>query len=145
MEDIVAILTVFGAIAFVMYTVVRGLVRAWELSRQARVMTRLVETVGTGADAAALIESPAGRALFDRMSDRRTLVLQGVLRSVQSGIVLTILGIALYLLRPAITDQDSRTALLVFGVLAAALGIAFLVAAGVSFLLSRRWGLLEPS
>jgi hypothetical protein len=75
------------------------------------------------------------------MIDRRTLVLQRVLRAIQSGIVLLVLGIALFIVRPQFTGEGSL-GLLVFGTLSTALGIAFLLAAAVSYMLSRRWGLL---
>jgi hypothetical protein len=145
MEGIVAIISVFGAGSFLVQGLVTAVVRAKQINRHAQVMTRLVDKISSPADTAAFLNSPAALRLFEGALDRRTLVLQRVLLSIQSGIVLSILGAAFFLIRTQVTDPDGQLALLVFGTLGLALGVAFLLAAGASYTLSQRWGLLREA
>jgi hypothetical protein len=144
-EGVVAVAGFFLTITFVIYTIVAALVRSKEIGRQAQVMTRLIDTMGGPGGAGAVLESPAGRALFARLIDQRTTVLQRVMVSIQSGVVLGILGIGLFIVRTQVVDDESRFGLLMLAALAITMGIAFLVAAAVSYALSRRWGMLEES
>ncbi len=90
------------------------------------------------------LESSAAQSLFDRMVDRRTLVLERMLRALQSGIVLIVLGIAIFVIRTQFTDEEALAAL-VFGTLSLAVGTAFLLAGGMTYVLSLRWGLLKET
>ncbi len=145
MEDIVAIISVFGSLGFVTYTIVMALVRSKEIGRQAQIMTRLIESASGAGEASALLESPAAARLFGRLTDRRALALERVLLSIQSGIVLAIVGFGLLVIRTQVPETPNQVTLLVLGVLAITLGVAFLAAAGVSYTLSRNWGLLRES
>ena len=145
MEDIVMFLGAFGSFAFVAWVLVQGFLRWWEISRQTKVMGQLVQHVDGGEEALRVLESSTVRSLFDRMVDRRTLVLQRVLRALQSGILLIVVGVAMLFLRTQFADDDDVLGALVFGTLTTALGTAFLVAAAVSYTLSSRWGLLKES
>jgi hypothetical protein len=104
----------------------------------------LVDRVGSGAEAVQVLESSAARSVFEKLVDRRTLVLQRILRAVQSGILLVFLGGALFALQPQFSGEEAQ-AMVVLGTLSLSLGLAFLLAAGVSFSLSRRWKLIDES
>lgn len=145
MEGVVAVGGFFITVTLVLYTIVSALVRSREIGKQAQVMTRLIDTMGGPGGAAAVLESPAGRALFSRLTDQRAVVLQRVMASIQAGVVLAILGIGVLVLRLPVMDEESRLGMLALGGLAITLGIAFLAAAAVSYMLSRRWGMLEET
>jgi hypothetical protein len=144
MEGVFAILAPFAPIAFVFWVLLQSVLRWREISRETQIMAQLVAQVRSGEEAAVFLESPSARALFDRMVDRRTLVLQRVLRALQSGIVLVVLGIAIFVIRTQFTGEQALAAL-VFGTLSSAMGIAFLLAGGMSYALSLRWGLLKET
>ena len=144
LEDIVAMITLAATTAFVAWWLLHSFLRWREISRETQIMTQLVAQVRSGEEAAAFLESSSAQALFDRMVDRRTLVLGRMLRALQAGIVLVVLGIAIFVIRTQFTD-DGALAALVFGTLSLAVGAAFLLASGMTYLLSLRWGLLKET
>jgi hypothetical protein len=143
MDGTIAIIFFFSTAGFVIYTIVTALLRSKEIGQQAQVMIRLVDQVGTAGEAAAFLESDAGRRWFQRLVDRRTLVLQRVLLSVQSAIVLGTVGVACLLIRTQVVEAEERFGLMVVATLGIALALAFLLAAASTYFLSQRWGLLE--
>ncbi len=140
MEGTVAIIGGIGMITFMAWLLVQFILRWREITRETQVVSGLVAKVGSADEAVRFLEAPSVRSLFERMVDRRTLVLQRVLRAVQSGIVLLALGIAMFVARSQLPDDEVEVAVL--GTLAVSLGVAFLVAALASYLLAERWGLL---
>jgi hypothetical protein len=133
-----------GVAAFVIWLLLKTILRWREISRETRIMSQLVAQVENAEEAARFLESSGVRTLFERMIDQRTLVLERVLRAVQAGIVLVILGIAIFVIRSQLTDGEAMAAL-VYGTLSCALGLAFLLAAGTSYALSVRWGLVKEA
>ena len=144
LKGLAAIAGVFGSFCFVTFWFFQGILRWRETGQQTRIMTDLIARIGSGAEAAQVLESSAARSVFDKLVDRRTIVLQRILRAVQSGILLVFLGGALFTLRPRFTGEE-ELAMMVLATLALSLGLAFLLAAGVSFGLSRRWKLIDES
>jgi len=144
MEDIVLTIGLFSTVAFLAWVLLQSILRWREIGRETQIMTQLVAQVRSGEEAAVFLESSSAQALFDRMVDRRTLVLGRMLRALQSGIVLIVLGIAIFVIRTQFTDDEALAAL-VFGTLSVAVGTAFLLAGGMTYVLSLRWGLLKET
>ncbi len=142
LDEIVAMIALAATTAFVAWWFLHSFLRWREISRETQIMTQLVAQVRSGEEAAVFLESSSAQALFDRMVDRRTLVLGRMLRALQSGIVLIVLGIAIFVIRTQFTDDEALAAL-VFGTLSLAVGAAFLLASGMTYVLSLRWGLLK--
>ena len=142
LDDIVGMIAFAATTAFVAWAFLQSFLRWREISRETQIMTQLVAQVRSGEEAAVFLESSSAQALFDRMVDRRTLVLGRMLRALQSGIVLIVLGIAIFVIRTQFTDDEALAAL-VFGTLSLAVGAAFLLASGMTYVLSLRWGLLK--
>jgi hypothetical protein len=67
-----------------------------------------------------------------------------ILWSVQGGIVLMAAGIGLQVVSARVAD-DAAQPLHALGVLGIALGLGFLVSAIISFVISQRLGLIEPT
>ena len=143
-EDVLMFGMLFAAMTFAFWVFLRSILRWREISRETQIMTQLVAQVRSADEAATFLESSSAQALFDRMIDQRTLVLERVLRAMQSGIVLVVLGIAIFVIRTQVTGDEAMAAL-VFGTLSSALGVAFLLAGGTSYALSLRWGLLKDT
>lgn len=133
-----------GVFTFAFWLLLKTILRWREISRETRIMSQLVAQVGNADEAARFLESSGVRALFEGMVDQRTLVLERVLRAVQAGIVLVILGIAIFVIRTQLHDDEALAAL-VYGTLSSALGLAFLFAAATSYALSVRWGLVKKT
>jgi len=144
LDDMVAMISLAATTAFLGWWLLQTFLRWREISRETQIMTQLVAQVRSGEEAAAFLESSSAQALFDRMVDRRTLVLGRMLRALQAGIVLVVLGIAIFVIRTQFTD-DGALAALVFGTLSLAVGTAFLLASAMTYMLSLRWGLLKET
>ena len=67
-----------------------------------------------------------------------------ILRSIQGGVILIAGGIGLQVVSGRVADSASQP-LHALGVLAIALGLGFVISAIISFVISRRLGLIEPS
>jgi hypothetical protein len=140
--DVVALISVFGTICFITWTIFSS-VRRLRLARtQADVQTILLSRFDSAQNMTAYVQSDAGKQLLSGLRFEHESPLAPMLACVRWGIVIIFLGAALCILR-AMGAVDSDT--VIPGVLALALGIAFEVAAFVSWYLYRALGLTEPS
>jgi hypothetical protein len=109
--------------------------------RRAELQARVLERFGTAQELVAFLEGEPGRRFQESLSGRRLTPLGRILRGVQAGVVLIALGLGLAIAFGLLRDPD----LLVAALAAVALGVGFLVAAGVSHRLCSSWGLLKAS
>jgi hypothetical protein len=126
--------------------------RRWlRVSRiQTEVHNKLLERFSGTGELLAYIQSPAGRKFLESAPipldpGPRSIAapFARILWSVQAGVVLAVLGLGVQLVSAQITEDVSQPVGFV-GVLLMALGIGFVLSAGVSYFMSRRLGLLEP-
>ena len=103
---------------------------------------RMLEKFGTASEFVAFAESESGRRFLETLSTEHAVHAQSILGSIRKGAVLTLLGIGL--MAVPVLDSEFEPAA-VFGVIALAAGIGFLVSGWASYRLSRSWGLLPPS
>jgi hypothetical protein len=108
---------------------------------QADMQTILLSRFDSAQNMASYVQTDAGKQLLSGIRFGHDTPLDPMLACVRWGIVIIFLGGALCILR-AMGAVDSDT--IVPGVLALALGIAFEVAAFVSWYLYRSLGLAEP-
>jgi hypothetical protein len=111
--------------------------------------TKILDRFTANEDLLAYIQSPAGAKFLE--SSPITLdagprsvgaPLGRILWSVQAGLVLAALGIGLQVVSGRVTDDVSQP-LNALGVLAIAVGLGFVISAIISFVISRRLGLIE--
>jgi hypothetical protein len=127
--------------------------RRWSrLSKvQTDVHTKILDRFSSNDDLLAYIRTPAG----SRFLESAPIALDGggpvpappvnrILWSVQAGIVLGALGIGILFMAGRAPEEVAQ-GVSAAGVLAIALGVGFIVAAGVSYVLSQKLGLLEPT
>lgn len=139
---VVALIAVFGTICFITWTIFSS-VRRLRLARtQADVQTILLSRFDSAQNMTTYIQSDAGKQLLSSLRFEHESPLGPMLSCIRWGIVLIFLGGALCLLRST-GAMDSDT--IIPGVLALALGLAFEVAAVVSWYLYRALGLAEPA
>lgn len=117
---------------------------------QTEVHNKLMERFSGSGDLLAYVQSPAGRRFLESAPipldpGPRTLgaPLSRILWSVQAGVVFAVMGAGFEVVSRRVID-DIGEPMSVFAVLAMALGIGFIASGGVSYLLSRRLGLLDP-
>jgi hypothetical protein len=124
--------------------------RRWSrtFKQQSELQARLIDKFGTSQELAAYLESDAGKrflmaspvALGPEAGPRMPNVVARVLTPLQAGIVVTLLGIGLLLLRHA--GPDLETGMTVLGTLVLAPGLGFILSAGVTWVLAHRLGLM---
>ena len=126
--------------------------RRWQRVSKVQVEThsKILDRLTSSDDLRAYIESPAGRQFLESapiaLDAHRHSPLAApvgrILWSMQVGMVTLLGGIALAFISRSATD-DAALPLRVFGVLAIAVGVGFLVSAGLSYGLSRHLGLFR--
>jgi hypothetical protein len=109
---------------------------------QTELHNQLLEKFDSAGEFAAYLQTEAGQRFFDNLVSERVTPASRILGSIQKGAILTALGIGLLILaliyRPA--DEGAFT---IFGVISLALGAGFLLSAGISYRLSKAWGLFD--
>jgi hypothetical protein len=139
--DVVALIAVFGTISFITWTIFSSVRRLRMARLQADMQTILLSRFDSAQNMASYVQTDAGKQLLSGIQFGQETPLAPMLACVRWGIVIIFLGGALCILR-AMGAVDSDT--IVPGILALALGIAFEVAAFVSWYLYRNLGLVEP-
>lgn len=139
--DVVALISVFGTISFITWTIFSSVRRLRMARAQADVQTILLSRFDNAQNMASYMQSDAGRQFLSGLRFEHESPLAPMLACVRWGIVIIFLGAALCILR-AIGAVDSDT--IIPGVLALALGFAFEVAAFATWYLYRALGLAEP-
>jgi hypothetical protein len=104
--------------------------------------SRLLDRFAGSQELIAFLEGDAGRRYFDALESDLRDPLSRILSGIQFGVVLLLLGVSLLAVRSRQTDEFTRNALLFIGVPGIALGVGFLVSAGISHRLCKSWGLL---
>jgi hypothetical protein len=123
--------------------------RRWNKSFKVHeeVHTKLIEKLASGQDLTAYMESDAGKRLLEWTpppveTSRRGLPMPAgrILWSIQAGLILSLVGVGLLLIRDRIPDGVQP--LLVFGTLGLTIGAGFLISALISYALSKHLGLM---
>jgi hypothetical protein len=148
----VIISSVIGFFAWVLRTIIDH--RRWlRLSKtQVDVHSKVLDRLSSHDDLLAYIQSPSGRRFLDSAPIEvggavgpSTTALTRVVWSLQAGIVLCAVGLGFWVLgRTALAE--AAQGLSIISTLALALGLGFVVSAGVSYTISTRHGLIgaEP-
>jgi hypothetical protein len=127
--------------------------RRWSrLSKvQAEVHNKLIDRLASNDEMLAYIQSPAGgeflkvgpSAVGASAAKAMHAPFGRILWSAQAGVVLLALGLGLRWVTPAAPNEVIEM-LHFFGIIGQALGLGFIASSGLSYLLSRRMGLIEP-
>lgn len=142
---------VIGTIVWLIRTLIEH--RRWSrVSRtQVEVHGKLMDRLNSNEDLLAYMQTPAGKRFLESTpipldSGPRAVSapIGRILWSVQVGLIMAMGGFGLQFVSGTI-DKNVSQPLLAMGVLAVAVGVGFLLSALVSFLLSKRLGLLAVS
>jgi hypothetical protein len=126
--------------------------RRWSrLSKiQTEVHNKVLDRMQSNEDLLAYIQTPAGRRFLESapipLDSPRSIgaPLGRILWSAQAGAVLTVLGIGIEVVSSN-AIEDVAPPLAAMGAVVIALGIGFLVSAGLAYFLTRRFGLLNEA
>jgi hypothetical protein len=112
--------------------------------------SKLLERLTNNEDLLAYIQTPSARHFLESApipldAGPRPVgaPVNRILWSVQAGVVLSVVGVGLWLATNSLIEELSGP-LIVVSVLTIALGAGFALSAGVAYILSVRFGLLEP-
>ncbi len=144
MEDLAPVLVVISACimtAWIVWVVVEGRRRRERLKVVTEFHQRLLEKIGSTSEFGEFLQTEGGNRFLDSLSIEPSKPNARILRSCQTGIVLSFLGLGFLLLR-WLFDFDAQ-AFPVLGTLLLALGIGFSLSSGISYRLARAWGLFD--
>jgi len=149
------------AIVFIITSALAGLIRTlvehrrWQRAArmQMDLQTKLVDRFSGSDELLAYVQSPAGRGLTGIQAPTPTpsaipnmmdAPLGRIFWSLQAGIVLAATGVGLMFVGGRITFDELSQPLSGTGILALAVGVGFVVSAGVSYFIAQRLDLVTP-
>lgn len=144
-EDVLIVGTIFGTAGWMVWTISNNIRRAKTAREVADLHSRLLDKFAASQELLAYVESGAGRQFLESAGSSTTNPAARILNAIQVGTVLTLVGIALLLVRSVQYDPDLTQFLIVCGAVALAVGVGFLLSALISFGLCKNWGLLNPA
>lgn len=146
-------------VAFAFIAATAGLVnvllrnRRWSrvFKLQTEVHGKLIDRFGSSQEILNYMQTDAGRRFLEAApisleaagEERWPAVLQRVLMPLSAGLVLTLLGAGLLFLRHSVAGGE--TPLLLFGVVALMPGLGCMIAAGITWVLAQRMGLIPQT
>jgi hypothetical protein len=108
---------------------------------QADMQAKLLDKLSSSQELTEFLRTEQGQHLFDSASTAPADPYRRILASIQTGLILTLLGLSMLVVSRTILEaQEGMT---IFGTMAAAVGIGFLASSGVSYMLSKSWGLFD--
>jgi hypothetical protein len=107
--------------------------------------SRLLDRFAGNQELIAFLEGESGRRYFEALESDLKDPLSRVLNGIQLGVVLILLGLSLIFVRLVEVEESARNAMVMIGVPAVALGAGFLISSGISYFLSKSWGLFDQN
>lgn len=154
MGDTAAVLmfaSLMFCIGWVVWVITNSIRRKKIADVQREMQAKLFDKFGTGQEVVAYLNSDAGAKFLDSATIERTKPFGRVLGSIQAGVILVLLGIAMLIVRVTMPSvgwspiEQAQTAhgFLAVSLLLLALGLGFLASAAASYRLSKNWGLFD--
>ena len=131
--DILIPLAFFAFVALLVWMGTRR--KRAQIEAQAEIQKQLLAKFTTGQELASFLETPGGQKFLDQLSAAGQGAKGRLLSGLRTGIVLTVLGVAMLLL--SAVRQQQQHGMLTPAVLLLAIGIGFLISAAVSYRLTR--------
>jgi hypothetical protein len=143
--EIIIVPSLFFMVGFVVYVIVDGYRRRQQVKVVTEVHAKLLDRLGSAKEFAEFFTSDAGSRFLESLSSSEGGAPQArILRSMQAGFVLLALGVGFFILLDERTFSiEAADGLTVMATAATAIGAALLVSTGMSYLLSKRMGLIE--
>jgi len=144
--EFIAIPIVVLTLAIGVVTIVRLLLEHIQRTKseklQAEVYNKMLDKLGSSQEILAWAQSESSQNLFQLPAPERPAPFTRILNAVQGGVVIGALGIAVLFIRTQAVGRG-ETAAMIIGTILTALGIGLLLSGGASWLLSRKFGLIN--
>ena len=140
---VVALIMVFGG-AVAIFWVVFSTIRRLKVARvQAEVHSKLIDKVGSTQEFLTYLGTEAGKQLVASIGIEQASrnPYNRILASVQAGVIIVCVSVALLII--GVNFPDVAEGFKILGGLGLALGIGFLISAGLSYRLSKSFGLFD--
>jgi hypothetical protein len=151
MDELVGIfgvIGVFGTTAYVAYVILEGIRSRYQSRIAAEFNSKLFDRVASAQELGNLLKSEGGERLLTTITGKMPGAAQTrIVRALQTGIVLVTFGCGLFLYQwfsPGL-DVDVADGVTLVSVIALSIGVGLLLAAGASYLMSKKLGLLDDS
>jgi hypothetical protein len=141
--EFVVVPTIFGVFGFIVWTITTNIRRAKVAHVVADMHGKVLEKCSANQELMGYVQSEAGRRFLESAADSQANPTSRILNAVQAGTILSLLGGASIIVSNLHRDADVREFFVTLGWLILALGLGFLVSAGVSYGLCRSWGLMN--
>jgi len=141
--EFVVVPTIFGAFGFVVWTITTNIRRAKVAHAIADLHSKVLEKCSANQELMGYVQSEAGRRFLESTTDSQANPTSRILNAVQAGTILSLLGGASVFVSNLNQDLDVREVFGILGWLVLAVGLGFLISAGVSYVLCKSWGLLN--
>lgn len=143
---IVAIVAVFGSFSFLAWVVTDAIRRRRQLQVAADFHSKLLDKMQSPRELSDFLDSPGGSRFIHSISMERSHPAHRVLRATQVGVVLVAAGIGCRLVAAQqVLHRDAVEGFTVLGILLLSIGIGYLFSAGLSYGLSRSFGLFNDT
>jgi hypothetical protein len=142
---VLIVATVFITLGWVISIFVNAFRHRQQIRSAAEFQGKLLDKIGSTREFGEFLGSAGGMRFLDAIKvDVEAGPHVRILKALQSGIVLVILGLGLFtLMQLRQLPFDAEDGMAVFATLAAATGLGLLIASGATYVMSRRLGLLN--
>ena len=130
-----------AAVSFIIWVVYTGRRKTRTVQAMIEFHNRLLEKIGSAKDFSDFLQSEGGNRFLESMTLERPDPNHRILGSIQTGSVLTMLGLGL--MACGFFTHKGFEIWMLLGTISGSLGVGFLISSGVAYYLSRTWGLLD--
>ncbi len=135
-------LSLFGLVAWFFWLDARR--KQSFVQARSELQNRLLEKFASPQDVAQFLQTEGGRRFLQGLTSEHRRAGRGILFAMQVGVILAVLGLGIVGLGLAYPPQSDRANPgVIIGSVFLSLGVGFLIAAGISYSLSKKWGILE--
>jgi hypothetical protein len=143
--EIVIIPTIFGVFGWITWTITTNIRRAKTARIVADLHGKVLEKCSASQELMSYVQSDAGRRFLESAADNQANPTARILNAVQAGTILSLVGAGSIMVATLRHEYVTQELFATLGYLVLALGLGFLVSAGISYFLCKSWGLLNKT
>lgn len=130
------------AAAWIITTVIKAFKEKSILRTRAELYNRLLDKFSSGSEFAAYLESETGRQFVEEITVQTAAPTSKILASIQKGVIMTLIGFGMLVLAKIFFGGELFNVVASAGTIALMIGVGYLISTGVTYYLSKSWGLL---